>query len=76
MASFKVSRRSANSPKDRVFVVLTNAGDGTGWRESSPLSNPPGTALADKLMDAQNRRDRAERIAQEERTQAVLGRKR
>jgi hypothetical protein len=35
-------------------------GSGTGWAREIPLSNPPGVALADKLMDEQDRRDRAE----------------
>jgi hypothetical protein len=33
---------------------------GTGWRDEIPLSSPPGVAIADKLMDAQDRIDRAE----------------
>jgi hypothetical protein len=36
------------------------AGSGTGWAHDVPLSNPPGVAQADKLMDEQDRRDRAE----------------
>jgi hypothetical protein len=36
------------------------AGSGTGWAHEVPLSPPPGVAQADKLMDAQDRRDRAE----------------
>jgi hypothetical protein len=32
----------------------------SGWREASPLRPPPGVAQADKLMDEQDRRDRAE----------------
>jgi hypothetical protein len=35
-------------------------GSGTGWQEPRPLGPPPGVALADKLMDEQDRRDRAE----------------
>ena len=41
----------------------------SGWREPTPLSNPPGVAQADRLMDAQDRRDRvelAQRIAAHE----------
>jgi hypothetical protein len=36
------------------------AGSGTGWAAEIPLSNPPGVAQADRLMDAQDARDRAE----------------
>jgi hypothetical protein len=39
----------------------------SGWRDAQPLSNPPGVTLADKLVDEQDRRDRAELIAQEAR---------
>jgi hypothetical protein len=35
-------------------------GSGTGWQAPTPLSNPPGVNYADKLMDEQDRRDRAE----------------
>jgi hypothetical protein len=35
-------------------------GSGTGWAREIPLSNPPSVAQADKLMDEQDRRDRAE----------------
>jgi hypothetical protein len=36
------------------------AGGGSGWVAPTPLSNPPGVAQADRLMDEQDRRDRAE----------------
>jgi hypothetical protein len=35
-------------------------GSGTGWAREIPLSNPPGVKQADRLMDEQDRRDRAE----------------
>jgi hypothetical protein len=35
-------------------------GSGTGWVAPVPLSPPPGVAQADRLMDAQDRRDRLE----------------
>jgi hypothetical protein len=38
---------------------------GAGWREAAALSNPPGTALADKLMDVADAKDRAELIVKE-----------
>jgi hypothetical protein len=41
---------------------------GNGWRDATPLSNPPGTSQADKLMDAADEADRielAQRLARE-----------
>lgn len=38
---------------------------GTGWRDEIPLSSPPGVAIADKLMDHQDKIDRAELIERE-----------
>jgi len=49
----------------------TNAVRGTGWAREIPLSNPPGVALADKLMDEQDRRDRAELIERDARLKAM-----
>jgi hypothetical protein len=37
----------------------------SGWRAPAPLSNPPGVALADRIVDAQDARDRAELIERE-----------
>ena len=42
-----------------------------GWVSAIPLSNPPGTAQADRLMDAQDRRDRAELIERDARLKAM-----
>jgi hypothetical protein len=39
----------------------------SGWREAQPLSNPPGIAIADRLMDAADARERADLIAAEAR---------
>ena len=41
--------------------------DRSGWRTAQALSNPPGVAQADRLMDAQDQRDRADLIAAEAR---------
>jgi hypothetical protein len=35
---------------------------GSGWQKPVPLSNPPGVAICDQLMDAQDAIDRAERM--------------
>jgi len=39
---------------------------GTGWAHQVPISNPPGTAQADRLMDAADRADRHELIQRED----------
>jgi len=36
---------------------------GTGWSDPTPLGPLPGVSLCDRLMDAQDRKDRAELIA-------------
>jgi hypothetical protein len=52
--------RSANVP-----------GGGTGWAHSAPLGPPPGVAQADRLMDAQDAKDRAELIREEAQRRAM-----
>jgi hypothetical protein len=42
-------------------------GNRSGWRDAQPLTNPPGVAQADRLMDAADARDRADLIAAEAR---------
>jgi hypothetical protein len=39
----------------------------SGWRDPGPLGPPPGIAIADRLMDVQDARDRAQLIANEAR---------
>ena len=46
-------------------------GSGTGWGHSTPLGPPPGVAQADRLMDAQDGKDRAELIEREAKLQAM-----
>jgi hypothetical protein len=43
-----------------------------GMREPTPLSNPPGIALADRIMDAADRAEREERILAEARRRAAI----
>jgi hypothetical protein len=43
-----------------VSNVRTGGSATPGYVDSRPLSNPPGVNYADKLMDEQDRRDRAE----------------
>jgi hypothetical protein len=47
------------------------SGSGTGWGHSTPLGPPPGVAQADRLMDAQDARDRAELVDREAKLQAM-----
>jgi hypothetical protein len=55
----------ATIPASQQASQRPGAGDGTGWSRSIPLSPPPGVAQADRLMDAQDARDRAELIERE-----------
>ena len=46
---------------------------GTGWADFVPITQPPGVAICDAMLDAQDRRDRAELIAAERaRRQAII----
>jgi hypothetical protein len=49
----------------------SSAGDGTGWIAPTPLGPPPGVAQADRLMDAQDVKDRAELIEREAKFKAM-----
>jgi hypothetical protein len=44
-------------------LTRVSAQNTSGWRDPGPLSPPPGIAIADRLMDAADARDRAELIA-------------
>jgi hypothetical protein len=46
-------------------------GGGTGWVQPAPLGPPPGVAQADRLMDHQDAKDRAELIEREARLKAM-----
>jgi hypothetical protein len=46
-------------------------GSGTNWGHSTPLGPPPGVAQADRLMDAQDAKDRAELIEREAKFKAM-----
>jgi hypothetical protein len=63
-----IKRDNRNAPTSPTGMIPNNqqtsgGGGGSstpGWVAPTPLSNPPGVALADRLMDEQDRRDRAE----------------
>jgi hypothetical protein len=46
-------------------------GSGTGWARETPLGPPPGVNYADRLMDAQDQKDRAELLEREARLHAM-----
>jgi hypothetical protein len=46
-------------------------GSGTGWAHETPIGPPPGVAQADRLMDAQDARDRAELIKRDAQLKAM-----
>jgi hypothetical protein len=63
-------QRSVAGVSGTLSSVHPNAGlagshKGTGWREAAPLGPPPGVAAADRLMDAQDAKDRHALIMEE-----------
>jgi hypothetical protein len=48
-----------------------SASGGTGWVAPTPLRPPPGVAQADRLMDAQDAKDRAELIERDARLKSM-----
>ena len=55
----------------RVSVSPGLPGSTNGWREAVPLGPMPGVALADRLMDEADRRDRVELVERLAKTQRV-----
>jgi hypothetical protein len=65
--------RYATAPVSQVAqpeAPTDKAVNTSGWRDSGPLEPPAGVALADRLMDVQDAKDRAELIAGEARRRA------
>jgi hypothetical protein len=58
-------------PSSQQMSNVRGAGRGSGWSEPTPLSNPPGVNWADRLMDHQDAKDRAELIQQEAQLKAM-----
>jgi hypothetical protein len=70
--------RYASSPRSAIpgtkpSAAPVSAQNTSGWRDAQPLGPPPGIAQADRLMDAQDARDRAELIAQDARRRKAGG---
>jgi hypothetical protein len=53
-------RRAVAMHEARIGPAPAPAMRGSGWRDSPKLESPPGVALADKLMDVQDAKDRAQ----------------
>ena len=47
------------------------AGNGTGWAREIPLGPPPGVRWLDRQVDAQDARDKAERLQQAAQVEAA-----
>jgi hypothetical protein len=65
---------SAAGTSGMITKVSSNAGlpgSNTGWRTAPAIGLPPGVAIADRLMDAQDARDRAELVERHARMQAM-----
>jgi hypothetical protein len=59
LRAFQQQQRAASSPAE------PQRPRGTGWVEPRPLESPPGIEQVDRLVDAQDARDRAELIERE-----------
>ena len=57
--------------RDRASTSPGIPGGGTGWAHETPIGPPPGVAQADRLMDAQDARDRAELIKRDAQLRAM-----
>ena len=66
------SSQGAIPSSQAVSNVRGVPGSGTGWAHQAPLTNPPGTAQADRLMDEQDRRDRLALMAEEAKRRAMM----
>src|SRR6516164_5305144 len=73
-------RQQAHRPTGRSGMIpdsqqptssRPSAGDGTGGGHATPLGPPPGVTQVDRLMDAQDAKDRAELIEREAKLRAL-----
>jgi hypothetical protein len=62
---------SGHGAGSTVSAPLSLSPNNSGWREATPIGPPPGIAQADKLMDAQDAKDRHELIVQEAQRKAA-----
>jgi hypothetical protein len=66
------SAQGAIPSSQSLSNVRVGGGGTSGWAREIPLSNPPGVAILDRIMDHQDAVDRHERMVQEARRQALL----
>jgi hypothetical protein len=64
--------RASPSPSPPPWQPQPERPRGTGWADFVPLQSPPGVALCDAMMDAQDRKDRAALIAAERAHQQAI----
>jgi hypothetical protein len=70
----EIALRDARAPTGRPGAIpnsqqptspRSSAGDGTGWGAATPIGPPPGLRYVDAQLDAQDAKDRAERVRQD-----------
>jgi hypothetical protein len=71
-----VARGAVRGPSGHGVGSTVSAPSGvypnmSGWRDATPIGPPPGVAQADRLMDAQDARDRHDLIVEEARRVAA-----
>ena len=59
-------------PTSQQISNVRGAGGFRGWQAEVPLSNPPGTNYADRLMDEADRRDRLQLMAEDAQRRALM----
>jgi hypothetical protein len=78
----EIALRDNRAPTGRPGMIPTSQqssgggpanvpGSGTGWAHETPIGPPPGVAQAERLMDAQDARDRAELIKRDAQLRAM-----
>ena len=61
----------ATIPSSQSTGPRPSAGDGTGWGAAAPIGPPPGLRYVDAQLDAQDAKDKAERIRQDAQLRAM-----
>jgi hypothetical protein len=58
-------RLAPRAPSNTAPPTNAEPRNTSGWRDAAPLSNPPGVALIDRMVEVQDARERAELIVNE-----------
>jgi hypothetical protein len=74
-ARHRPTGRPGMIPEQRSNVRSNVAGSGTGWVDATPIGPSPHQRYVDAQLDAQDAKDRAERIAQEAKVRAALAKR-